>query len=378
MSVEARLQWHSPLAAHADRLIVDDTILARDARWVAAGRALQEPGGNVHVVELDPAPWCEPAGQEVMRLPAASFRLRAEPVPGRFYPRLAFADLADGPHDLRPVRLLEVAEGHLRVDPNHPLSRHEARLSLRPSRLAAARDVNLADLFDGPGMQCVPPDPETAYFVPGNFDRGDAASDAVFYEAPRLLHHLDACCRAGISELYGRFLHPGMVVLDLMSSWVSHLPEVDGIHLAGLGMNPAELAANPRLNERVVKDLNERCGLPWADGQFDLVVCTASIEYLVRPAQVLGEVHRVLKHGGMFLVTFSDRWFPSKAVRVWGELHPFERVALVLSLLRGAGFVGLHSETLRGAKRPADDKHAEQRGVSDPLFAAWGAKSDVR
>lgn len=375
MSVEARLQWHSPVAAHVDRLIVDDAALAADSRWMAAGRALHEIGGNVRAVELDPAAWCRPAGLEVVSVPAAAFRLSAEPVPGRYYPRLAFAGLAEGPHDLRPVRLLELAEGHLRVDPNHPLAHQEARLSLRPSRLHAARGVALTDLFAGPGMQCLPADPEATFFAPCNFERVDAASDAVFYETPRLLHHLDACCRAGICELYGRFLHPGMAVLDLMSSWVSHLPEVPGLHLAGLGMNPAELAANPRLNERVVKDLNERCGLPWADAQFDLVVCTASIEYLLRPAQAMAEVHRVLKHGGLFLVAFSDRWFPSKAVRVWGELHPFERVALVLSLFREAGFASLHTETLRGPKRPADDKHADQRGIADPLFAVWGAKA---
>jgi SAM-dependent methyltransferase len=147
-------------------------------------------------------------------------------------------------------------------------------------------------------------------------------------------------------------------------------------HLAGLGMNRDELAANPRLNERVVKDLNERSELPWADGAFDLVLCTASIEYLLRPREVMAEARRVLKPGGTCAVTFSDRWFPTKAIRVWSELHPFERLGMVTSLMRGAGFGDLETETLRGLKRPEDDKYADQRAFADPLFAVWGRAPD--
>jgi SAM-dependent methyltransferase len=101
-------------------------------------------------------------------------------------------------------------------------------------------------------------------------------------------------------------------------------------------------------------------------------VCTASIEYLRNPAAVVAEVRRVLKPGGVFIVTFSDRWFPTKAVKVWSELHPFERLGWVLAVLQGAGFTDLHSETRRGLQRPQEDKYIEQRLYSDPLFAAWG------
>jgi SAM-dependent methyltransferase len=137
-------------------------------------------------------------------------------------------------------------------------------------------------------------------------------------------------------------------------------------------MNQTELDANPRLSERVVQDLNLNAVLLWPDAQFDVVLCTASIEYLLDPAAVLAQVWRVLKPGGVFVVTFSDRWFPTKAIQVWSELHPFERLGLVLALLRDAGFSGLHSETRRGLKRPEDDKYIENRLYSDPLFAAWG------
>jgi SAM-dependent methyltransferase len=164
-----------------------------------------------------------------------------------------------------------------------------------------------------------------------------------------------------------------MRLLDLMSSWVSHLPQVPAdLAVTGLGMNAEELAANPRLAQRRVHDLNADPRLPFADGSFDLVLCAASVEYLTRPRTVFAEARRVLKPGGRFVVTFSDRWFPPKAIRVWAELHPYERLGMVLWLLREAGFADLHSETLRGLKRPEDDKYAAERDYSDPLFAAWG------
>jgi SAM-dependent methyltransferase len=164
-----------------------------------------------------------------------------------------------------------------------------------------------------------------------------------------------------------------MRVLDLMSSWVSHLPDAPAdLAVTGLGMNAAELAANERLKARVVHDLNADPRLPFADAAFDLVICTASVEYLIRPQTVFTEVRRVLRPGGHFVVTFSDRWFPSKAIRVWSELHPYERLGLVLWLLRETGHTELHSETLRGLRRPEDDPHSGERDYSDPLFAVWG------
>ena len=123
-----------------------------------------------------------------------------------------------------------------------------------------------------------------------------------------------------------------------------------------------------------MQDLNACSALPWRDGKFDCVVNTAAIEYLVRPVEVIAEVERVLRPGGVFAIVFSDRWFPSKAIRIWSEIHPFERLALILSLLQQAGFHDLRSETVRGYQRPQDDKYIGQRGFSDPLFAAWGRK----
>jgi ubiquinone/menaquinone biosynthesis C-methylase UbiE len=165
-----------------------------------------------------------------------------------------------------------------------------------------------------------------------------------------------------------------MQVLDLMSSWSSHLPQsAQRLEVTGLGMNAEELDCNPQLQQRLVHDLNAQPVLPFADKRFDAVVCSLSVEYLTRPLEVMRELRRVLKPGAPAVMTFSDRWFPTKVIELWTELHPFERMGLVLEYFRRAGgFRELHSESMRGLPRPADDKYAGQLLHSDPVFAVWG------
>lgn len=374
MAIEASLRWCGETASHCDRLLIADSACLADGRWA---RAAEQARGAEAEVEIDAAPWLVPAGQAIVEIPAGEFRLPTSPLPGRFYPRMAFPSLALNARDMRPTHLLAATDDMLKVDPNHPLAGVDAKLILQSLPLEPTRGVRMIELFDGPGMQA-PARSASVYLQSEGLSRQDAAEDAVFYAQPRLTHHLDAVCRAEISTLYTRFLKPGQRVLDLMSSWESHLPHMHLPHsphaftVAGLGMNAAELDANPRLDDRVVQDLNARPELPWGESEFDVVVCTASIEYLLNPAAVMAEVRRVLKPGGVFIVTFSDRWFPTKAIKVWSELHPFERLGMVLALLRDAGFHDLHSETRRGLKRPEDDKYIDQRLYSDPVFAAWG------
>jgi SAM-dependent methyltransferase len=228
----------------------------------------------------------------------------------------------------------------------------------------------------GPGMQARYNGEPTDFFAPHAFQREDAADDRLFYSRPRFVQHIDTRAIETIRALYGRLIPSGARVLDLMSSWTSHLPDdLETRSVDGLGLNADELAANGRLTNHVVHDLNHNPKLPFGDGAFDAAVCTVSVEYLTQPFAVFEEVARVLSPSGFFIVTFSDRWFPPKAIRVWKELHPFERMGLVREFFsRGEHFDGLETFSSLGWLRPEDDKYAGQMPFSDPVFALWGRK----
>jgi SAM-dependent methyltransferase len=195
-------------------------------------------------------------------------------------------------------------------------------------------------------------------FPTGFFDRADPSSDAVFYRPERLVTHIDEGAIAAVGALYDE-LGVGGAVLDLMSSWVSHLrttPE----HLTVLGMNDAELAANPQAAERVVHDLNAVPTLPFPDDRFDAALCCVSVDYLVRPVEVFAEVARVVRPGGVFVCSFSNRLFPTKAVRGWLSASEEERRAIVATYFVLAG----------GFDEPTSQRRTPV-GLGDPLDAAW-------
>jgi SAM-dependent methyltransferase len=201
------------------------------------------------------------------------------------------------------------------------------------------------------------------------FARIDETDDGAFYDAPRLVQHIDDGAIVAAADAIRRHVPRGADVLDLMSSWVSHLPPATALPLGrvvGLGMNADELAANPRLDERVVFDLNAAADrnepLPFPDAAFDAVLITVSIQYLTQPADTLREVARVLRPDGVILVLFSDRMFPTKAVRIWQETPPEQRPGLVAAYLRAAG--GFMEPTVEGPRRGRDPF-----GGPDPLWA---------
>ncbi len=158
----------------------------------------------------------------------------------------------------------------------------------------------------------------------------DDRPDRAFYQEPRLVQHVDEQFRECLTDLYRRQLGAGDEVLDLMSSWVSHLPDELGLgRVAGHGMNEEELAANERLTEYFVQDLNETPGLPLETGAFDAALCAVSVQYLRHPEQVFAEVARVLRPGGIFIVSFSNRMFAQKAIRAWRTASGPGRLQLV-------------------------------------------------
>ncbi len=182
-------------------------------------------------------------------------------------------------------------------------------------------------------------------FPPDHYHRADESDDGTFYMMPRMVAHIDANAIAATTALYREILPPDAVALDLMSSRYSHLPEPRGVYLSrvvGLGMNAAELAANPQLDAHVVHDLNTDPRLPFDDGAFDAVLCAVSVQYLQQPVAVFAEVARVLRPGGVVAITFSNRCFPTKAVAVWTQTTDAQHGELVRSYLASAdGFTDI-------------------------------------
>ena len=170
------------------------------------------------------------------------------------------------------------------------------------------------------------------------YRREDESPDDLFYAVPRLVTHIDADAIAAVTRLYRDYLPADGAVLDLMSSWVSHLPpDVAYPRVVGLGMNRAELAANPRLNGFVVHDLNRTPRVPFAGAEFGAATVCVSIQYLTRPVAVLRDLGRVLAAGAPLVITFSNRCFPTKAVRAWLLRGDLGHAELVTRYLKAAG-----------------------------------------
>ena len=208
-------------------------------------------------------------------------------------------------------------------------------------------------------------DDRYAGFPPGFFARTDPGDDARFYEAPRLVTHIDGDAIAAVGAVYAELGLDGAApapvhVLDLMSSWVSHFL-VPPAGLTIVGMNRAELARNPAATDRVVVDLNDDPVLPFADRSFDGATCCVSVDYLVRPLEVFAEVVRVLRPGAPFVCTFSNRCFPTKAIHGWLAADDAGRATIVGEYFRRTPGFG-----------PPDAVRVTPEGHrGDPLYAVW-------
>ena len=182
---------------------------------------------------------------------------------------------------------------------------------------------------------------------PAPFARQDNGNDLDFYAPPRLVTHIDERATAALTRYYAETIPPGAVVLDLMSSWVSHLPADLPTHeVIGHGMNATELDANPRFDRWFIQDLNRNPVLPLPDGAIDAVLCCVGVQYLARPLEVFAEVRRVLRPGGRVVVSFSNRCFPTKAVRIWLSLDVAGQASLITTYMERSGFVAIAANML--------------------------------
>jgi SAM-dependent methyltransferase len=396
VNAEFFIRWQSVDARHIDHEYFAAVDFQRDILPADLGERLQAAGPGVTIEttmaagELIPGVTAENHRELPRRGVDLALASRQLPGPfrGRFYPRGWLADcMPIGSFlkgDMQPFRVAGLSDDRIRIDLNHPLAAYPLTVGGTIGEIPAIPDQHgvrchdvIADIArQGAGMQCSPGEGSVDFIHPRAFAREDDSTDADFDRSPRLVQHLDARAREIINDRYRRSIAPGARVLDLMSSWVSHLDGIaDSTSVSGLGMNAAELAGNPQLADYAVEDLNREPRLPYADSCFDVVVCSVSVEYLVFPFDVFAEVARVLKTGGQCIVAFSDRWFPPKVIGLWTELHPFERMGLVLEYFRQTRqFTELTTESWRGWPRPGDDKYYPRRRTADPVFAVSGKR----
>lgn len=205
-------------------------------------------------------------------------------------------------------------------------------------------------------------------FPANYFEKYDETDDRLFYVDPRKVVHIDDGAIRALTEQFATLLPANAVILDLMSSWRSHLPtSITPKRVVGQGMNAEEMRDNPQLDKYIVHDLNADQRLPFEENSFDAAVCTVSVQYLTRPVEVFAEIARVLKPNAPFVVSFSNRCFPTKAVAVWTSTNDSQHLALVTAYFEAAG----------GWKDITTWQGAGKRGVfgsGDPLYIVWARK----
>ena len=196
--------------------------------------------------------------------------------------------------------------------------------------------------------------------------RMDESEDELFYEHPRFVVHIDDNAIADVAEIYHRLLPKKGEILDLMSSWRSHLPAaLEPRRVVGLGLNRAEMADNPALTDIVIHNVNRQPQLPFDDASFDGAVMTVSVQYLVHPVEVFAHVARVLRPGGPFIVTFSNRMFPTKAIALWQMASEAQRAEIVRRYFA-------QSEAFDRIDLIDHSRHTDV--PSDPIWAVVGYK----
>ncbi|MEY4758704.1 MAG: hypothetical protein RLZZ268_202 [Cyanobacteriota bacterium] len=207
---------------------------------------------------------------------------------------------------------------------------------------------------------------------PAERDKLDRSDDSLFYAEPRFVHHLDASFRARLTQLYRERIPACAVVVDLMSSWVSHLPEdITYQEVIGHGLNAEELAANPRLDRHWLQNLNTTQQLPLADNSVDAVLIVAGWQYLQQPEAVAAELLRVVRTRGEVIVAFSNRMFFQKASQIWTDGSDREHLAYVAEVFTAQGWP---TPQLVAEETPAPGVLGWIGGKGDPFFAVIATK----
>ena len=229
--------------------------------------------------------------------------------------------------------------------------------------VARAGTSEIAKVLDDPKY------PPEYPFGEKEMQRYDESSDFIFYSQPRFVRHIDDDAIKALTKYYASVFPPSgkddVAILDVCSSWISHYPEgYTAGRISGLGMNEDELAKNPILTDYVVRDLNENPELPYEDNTFDVVTNAVSVDYLTRPLEMMKEVRRVLKPGGLAIMSFSNRCFPTKAVSIWTATGDLDHIWIVGAYYHYAG----------GFEAPAAEDISPKPGKTDPMYVVFARK----
>ena len=333
-----------------------------------------EPSGIINISSNE----LKPIGQKQIKIRCKK---------GRFYPKGILKGVQNiFEVNMNPFRCIDVDKDKNTVlcDLNHPMAGKNPDLEIKIQNIykkerdsgAGCRHL-LEETGFGQGMQARNQDFPTDFFSGSPFEKNGAPSDEIFYKKARITAHTDSLCRKNLKNIHKQILKPGSKVLDLMTSVYSHYPEEIELDAAGIGMNMEEMNNNSRLNKKIVKDINKEPEIPFEDEKFDVVTCSMSVEYMTRPIEIFQEVKRVLKKGGTFAVSFSNRWFPGKEIKIWGSLHEYERMGLVCEYFHSVkGFTNLKTISMKGFPRPYEDRdrYKDTLWYSDPLFAVYAEK----
>ncbi|XP_062219457.1 uncharacterized protein LOC133919167 isoform X2 [Phragmites australis] len=211
--------------------------------------------------------------------------------------------------------------------------------------------------------------PDEFPFKPEDFSRFDESSDTLFYSVPRFVTHIDDQAIRALTEYYSEVLPPsntpGVAILDMCSSWVSHYPPgYKQEKIVGMGMNEDELKRNPVLTEYVVQDLNVNTKLPFEDNTFDVITNVVSVDYLSKPIDVFKEMRRILKPTGLAIMSFSNRCFWTKAISIWTSTGDADHAWIVGAYFHYAG----------GFEPPQAVDISPNPGKTDPMYVTYSRK----
>lgn len=211
--------------------------------------------------------------------------------------------------------------------------------------------------------------PEQFPFKEEDFQRFDETPDSQFYESPRFVTHIDDYAIGALTKYYSEVLPPantpGVSILDMCSSWVSHYPAgYKQERIVGMGMNADELKRNMVLTEYVVQDLNANPNLPFEDDSFDVITNVVSVDYLTKPLEVFKEMCRILSPGGLAIMSFSNRCFFTKAISIWTSTGDVDHALIVGSYFHYAG----------GFEPPQAVDISPNPGRSDPMYIVYSRK----